>query len=264
MRAQHHAVLTAMLRRAQWQEALQVLGQMSEDQIRPNVVSYNCASSACAKKSRWQQSWQLLREMETKKVWPDAKSFGACASAAEKSHRWTLALQLLRTGQCSTHSEQVTQGGNIPYLFSISCNAQVLHPIATSFAPWSPPWARRSAGALRWPRWRPNWARMSTLSSAQQWQQALEQLLRPEAASPRVVPAPLVTSFLRGMGLASQWLLALVIFHQLRVPLRTRPDTPTMNAAMGCAAAGQAWKVALAILKESLGLSFARLEAHMS
>ena len=149
---------------------------------------------------------------------------------------------------------------------------------------------------------------MSTLSSAQQWQQALEQLLRPEAASPRVVPAqpgidpvragpwtrrdpalgkrgfclwmsfgrlwdatssacgtepiarpegqttmglsryldthlrhlqipislwfktvsfafarPLVTSFLRGMGLASQWLLALVIFHQLRVPLRTRP-----------------------------------------
>ncbi|CAK8992242.1 Pentatricopeptide repeat-containing protein At2g31400, partial [Durusdinium trenchii] len=85
-----------MLRRAQWQEALQVLGQMSEDQIRPNVVSYNCASSACAKKSRWQQSWQLLREMETKKVWPDAKSFGACASAAEKSHRWTLALQLLR------------------------------------------------------------------------------------------------------------------------------------------------------------------------
>ncbi|CAK9071016.1 unnamed protein product [Durusdinium trenchii] len=142
------------------------------------------------------------------------------------------------------------EGGNIPYLFSISCNAQVLHPIATSFAPWSPPWARRSAGALRWPRWRPNWARMSTLSSAQQWQQALEQLLRPEAASPRVVPAPLVTSFLRGMGLASQWLLALVIFHQLRVPLRTRPDTPTMNAAMGCAAAGQAWKVALAILKD--------------
>lgn len=69
--------------------------QMNERGIKPNVISYGAAISACCAKGRWERAIELLREMSDAGVPPNTITFSAAISACEKAGRWEKALQLL-------------------------------------------------------------------------------------------------------------------------------------------------------------------------
>ena len=68
---------------------------MNERGIKPNVISYGAAISACCAKGRWERAIELLREMSDVGVPPNTITFSAAISACEKAGRWEKALQLL-------------------------------------------------------------------------------------------------------------------------------------------------------------------------
>ena len=68
---------------------------MNERGIKPNVISYGAAISACCAKGRWERAIELLREMSDAGVPPNTITFSAAISACEKAGRWEKALQLL-------------------------------------------------------------------------------------------------------------------------------------------------------------------------
>eukprot|EP00397_Hematodinium_sp_SG-2012_P010854 GEMP01010980.1.p1 GENE.GEMP01010980.1~~GEMP01010980.1.p1 ORF type:complete len:618 (+),score=142.76 GEMP01010980.1:258-2111(+) len=66
--------------------------------VRPDVVSYNSAISACEKGHQWELTVRLLRDMcRIKHMTPDVVSFTAAISACGKARQWGLALELLQT-----------------------------------------------------------------------------------------------------------------------------------------------------------------------
>ena len=56
----------------QWQAALELLAEMREWGIQPDVITYNAAISACEKsKDQWQPALELLAEMRKQGIQPD-------------------------------------------------------------------------------------------------------------------------------------------------------------------------------------------------
>lgn len=55
----------------QWQRALNLLHQMAEEGLQPNVVCYGAAVDACAKGGQWERAVALLEEMRAAGVEPD-------------------------------------------------------------------------------------------------------------------------------------------------------------------------------------------------
>eukprot|EP00439_Symbiodinium_sp_Y106_P006021 s5143_g1.t1 len=118
--------LAALLRKAQWPQAIDLLRQMPANQVEPSVVSFNTTVAACARGAAWSLSIELLSAMRSSKVYPNIKTFGACVSAAERASHWVLALELLRKGCGCTRSSFSVEGRNRYVSRTVAMMAQVL------------------------------------------------------------------------------------------------------------------------------------------
>ena len=64
--------------------------------IKPDVVSYNAAISACKKGGKWGKALALLEEMHGEGIEPNVITYSAAISACEKGGQWEKALSLLK------------------------------------------------------------------------------------------------------------------------------------------------------------------------
>eukprot|EP00435_Cladocopium_sp_Y103_P010911 s390_g2.t2 len=88
------AALSALKRGSCWPEALGVLQMMEEDQVQPNVITFNAAISCCAAGvSAWPSALRLLEEMQEKQLQVDVIS---CSSAMRACRgAWQRAMEVL-------------------------------------------------------------------------------------------------------------------------------------------------------------------------
>ena len=78
-------VINSCEKSADWSAALQVLDDMKAAGVRPNVVCYNAAISACEKARQCDRALELLEELEhLLHTLPDVISYNAAISACEK------------------------------------------------------------------------------------------------------------------------------------------------------------------------------------
>ncbi|CAL1153555.1 unnamed protein product [Cladocopium goreaui] len=87
------AAITACEKSCHWPVALAILWSNMKS-LERNAVSFNAAISACEKAGEWQLALALLDIMLAKKL-ADKTSFNAAISAAEKARQWQIALALL-------------------------------------------------------------------------------------------------------------------------------------------------------------------------
>ena len=67
-----------------WQDACQLIEQMTETRVSPNVFSCSAAISACEKGGQWEQALVLFQAMPKAKISPNVISYSAAISACEK------------------------------------------------------------------------------------------------------------------------------------------------------------------------------------
>ena len=63
---------------------LELLAEMKTAGLKPNVITYNAAISACEKGGRADEALKLLAEMKTAGLEPDVITYNAVISACEK------------------------------------------------------------------------------------------------------------------------------------------------------------------------------------
>jgi len=90
------AAISACEKGQQCRQALRLLRVMPQQGVTPNVVSYNAAISACEKGQQWQLALDLLQEMPSKAVAPDSITYNAAIAACATGQQWQLAVQILR------------------------------------------------------------------------------------------------------------------------------------------------------------------------
>ena len=61
-------------------QALQLLDEMPQRRLDPDVISFSAAISACEKSEQWEKALELLDEMQQRKLEPDVISFSAAIS----------------------------------------------------------------------------------------------------------------------------------------------------------------------------------------
>eukprot|EP00397_Hematodinium_sp_SG-2012_P002945 GEMP01002953.1.p1 GENE.GEMP01002953.1~~GEMP01002953.1.p1 ORF type:complete len:999 (-),score=289.81 GEMP01002953.1:1454-4450(-) len=80
----------------QWEIACGVLDRMRNAQVRPDVVSYNVAISACGNAAKWEHALRLVTDMRLQRVVPDVITYSASISACDKGKQWACAVRILR------------------------------------------------------------------------------------------------------------------------------------------------------------------------
>ena len=85
---------SVLVRRGEWQQALNLFEAMLKGRVNPDIIVYNAAISACEKGGQWQQALNLFRAMPKAKAIPDSISYNAAISACEKGSQWQQALNL--------------------------------------------------------------------------------------------------------------------------------------------------------------------------
>ena len=65
----------------EWERALELLEEMRERGLKPDVISCSAAISACEKGGKWQSAVELLEEMRERGLKPDVISCSAAISA---------------------------------------------------------------------------------------------------------------------------------------------------------------------------------------
>ena len=99
---------------AEWQCAIELLDEMTERGIEPDVISYSAAISACEKGGEWQRALELLDAIRRRGLAPNVISYSAAISACEKGGEWRRALELFAEMRFLTNIEART---------AMQCNA---------------------------------------------------------------------------------------------------------------------------------------------
>ena len=92
----YSAAISACEKGSQWEKALGLLQDMTCRGIKPDVISYSAAISACEKGSQWEKALGLLQDMTCRGIKPDVISYSAAISTCEKGSQWEKALGLLQ------------------------------------------------------------------------------------------------------------------------------------------------------------------------
>ena len=91
-----NSVINACGRAKQWRPALELLESMKGRGLQPNVVTLSAAISACEKGGQWQKALELLESMKGRGLQPDVVTLSAAISACEKGGQWQKALEIGR------------------------------------------------------------------------------------------------------------------------------------------------------------------------
>ncbi|CBN74840.1 conserved unknown protein [Ectocarpus siliculosus] len=79
----------------EYEKALTLLDEVLGRGLSPNVITYNAAIGACAKCGRWQKALDLLGEMSERQVVADVTTYNAVIEAFAGGDQWEKALDLL-------------------------------------------------------------------------------------------------------------------------------------------------------------------------
>ncbi|CAK9053478.1 Pentatricopeptide repeat-containing protein At2g31400 [Durusdinium trenchii] len=95
---QHNLLLGALSKEALWQEAQELLNELSEasQSVRPDVVTYNSVIAACERAWKWTTALHLFTVMRKERLKVSSISCNSLLSAFEKGTQWTKALALLQ------------------------------------------------------------------------------------------------------------------------------------------------------------------------
>ena len=63
--------------------------------LKPDVISYNAAMSACDKGRQWQRALEVMEGMPQRALKPDVIGYSAAISACDKGGQWQRALDCL-------------------------------------------------------------------------------------------------------------------------------------------------------------------------
>jgi len=101
-----NAALSACAKSGRWQASVELLRKMeNDDDIAPNGRSYTTCMHALARKRKWHEALQMLKKMlnEGKEsVKPTIVTFNVAISACEKAGRWSNALEILELMRASS------------------------------------------------------------------------------------------------------------------------------------------------------------------
>ncbi|CAK0798080.1 unnamed protein product, partial [Prorocentrum cordatum] len=61
--------ISALGKRKQWRQALDLLAEMRAGGVRPNVITYSALISACERSGQPERSLELLQEMKERRAW---------------------------------------------------------------------------------------------------------------------------------------------------------------------------------------------------
>lgn len=96
----YQAVLRACCRAGQWQETLQILEDMKQENnnnVHPNWKCYQTALVACQIGGQWQRALSVLQDMKKSvNARPNLASYNLVIDTCAKAQQWEPALQLLQ------------------------------------------------------------------------------------------------------------------------------------------------------------------------
>ena len=121
----YNAAIIACEKGNQWAKALDLLQEMTNSGIEPNVISYSAAISACEKGSQWEKALGLLQEMTNSGIEPNVISYSAAIKACVVAEQYVEALSLGRRGR---------KGGLYPIFLTQSSLVWDLHSLPLAVA----------------------------------------------------------------------------------------------------------------------------------
>ena len=92
--ATYGAAISACQKGAQWQKALALLAEMSDQNVKPNAIVYSAAISACGRAGEWEAALDLLDEMGTLGIPRNTICYNAAIQACANGLAWEHALKL--------------------------------------------------------------------------------------------------------------------------------------------------------------------------
>ena len=84
-RCRWQQAIHATAKARKWEETLQLLAEMQQTDLQPDVKSYTAVVSACAKNAKQAKALQLLAEMREQGIQPNVNSYSAAIDSCEKS-----------------------------------------------------------------------------------------------------------------------------------------------------------------------------------
>eukprot|EP00747_Dinoflagellata_sp_TGD_P131814 gnl/TRDRNA2_/TRDRNA2_175015_c7_seq10.p1 gnl/TRDRNA2_/TRDRNA2_175015_c7~~gnl/TRDRNA2_/TRDRNA2_175015_c7_seq10.p1 ORF type:complete len:653 (-),score=123.39 gnl/TRDRNA2_/TRDRNA2_175015_c7_seq10:186-2069(-) len=227
-------------RQRSWQAALQLLHQMQEEAVEPNVITYTATISACEKGKQWAKALWLLQQMRSHNVKVDMITYSSAINACEKAQRWEKASELL---------QQMRQEGLEPNVITYK-----RYKSAIGACEKNSQWAKslELLVQMREESLEPNLITCNTAIRAcektQQWSRALDLLeqMRQEALEPDVNTYNSVLIACE-KGLHPTRALHLLRHMQQNV---VQPDANTLAGAICACESTHEWGRALMFLKE--------------
>ena len=240
----YSAAISACGKSGQWRRALALLRELRDERaIELNAVVWNAAISACEKAGELKSALKLLGEMEASGVEPDFVSYSTAISACGKAGDWERACALLDTMHAKVAAKGSGHAGSsivVPYTLAISACARARQ------------WEAALAILEAMPRRgiEPNTitfnAAITACEKGGQWERALALLDEMHARG----TARDVTSFNAAISACEkcgQWERALALIDEIQ-DQGLEPDVVSFSAAMAACDKGGQWEHAVALL----------------
>eukprot|EP00439_Symbiodinium_sp_Y106_P048780 s2641_g6.t1 len=245
---------------AEWMVALQLVADMMQTQLLPDVVAFNAALGACESSSAWRAGLSLLAGMARARVAKDDVSVALAVNACARARFWQTALALCAKPASAITCSAFTTACGYGRRWQLALSTLFDNAVASRSAVC---WNATISACDFWPRSLLLLERLeeqrlradalgynstlSTLEKGGQWRLALEifrtlgqRLLGPDAISFNSVISALEKGF--------QWQLATKMLTEMPL-VNIRPSAITFNATISACEKGEKWALSVAILQ---------------
>eukprot|EP00435_Cladocopium_sp_Y103_P042238 s503_g11.t1 len=229
-RSNHNEAIIKYLLTSNRPQALRIFDSMECHAVRPNLVCFSAATSACEKGHDWPKALKILQRMAHERCPPDVVHFNSVISVLEKSKLWSLALWVLfmMTDQKVT-PDTITHNAGIS-----ACGSRWQHSLAL-------------LAVFRLGGFEPDavtfTAAMSSLEKGRRWQSSISLF----AEMPRRAIARNAIAFTSAM--ISGWQQSLLLLKEMRQQ-SWQPTQVTFGALASTASRDGNWLLVLELLTE--------------
>ncbi|CAK9005540.1 Pentatricopeptide repeat-containing protein At3g06920 [Durusdinium trenchii] len=204
-------------------------GTFPERRVDPDLVSYNITTSALERSSLWQKAIANVRELIEANLSPNVISLNSLLSAIGRASNWRGALLVFSTDVTLTRTRK-NDMRTLSDLFTMLKTARA-HPDGASYG-----------------------IAIKACVEVMEWRQALALLPESSSFPSKISERAAITTVLSGCSIASKWLQGLMILHKRFSDFRFR-DSALVGAMVNACASGQAWQLAIATWNEHFELS---------